>query len=380
MELTQLIEGIRISNLPPQPSKNFFDITGIKNKEVINSRVLSYFLNPNGGHGFGTLFYNALLELIDRKKHEHNPLIDVSVYNGDFNITEEEATSNAIESDDKKKRIDLLLTGGDNWAIIIENKLYHDVINPLHTYWDHTKQPNKIGIILSLFEVDKNKRNVPHRDISYINITHQELIDSVSKQFIFNSDHSETSLFYLKEYFKTIETHYSAKRNTPTMNKIINELIAQKEHINSLLETIGTTEEFILSTIADIFSKKGFKCFNSSGTFFKNDENEKIFFAARINDFLSKNTFSLYLVVFTPKVSSELIEKMKQVSKSVINNVDSQYSIDGIYSGKDHTHIVAYTNKNFLGKNDNFDIKFGQLLDEYFFKKDGIVDQIKRLD
>jgi hypothetical protein len=380
MELTQLIEGIRISNLPPQPPKNFFDITGIKNKEVINSRVLSYFLNPDGGHGFGRLFYNALLELIDRKKHEHNPVIDLDLYNGDFNITEEEATSNAIESDDKKKRIDLLLTGGESWAIIIENKLYHDVINPLHTYWDHTKQPNKIGIILSLFEVEKNKTKVSGGDICYINITHQELIDSVSKQFSFTSDYNETSLFYLKEYFKTIETHYSAKRNTPTMNKIINELIAQKEHINSLLETIGKTEEFILSTIADIFSEKGFKSFNSSGTFFKNDENEKIFFAARINDFLNKNTLSLYLVVFTPKVNSELIEKMKQVSKSVINNVDSQYEIDGIYSGKDHTHIVAYTNKNFLGKDDKFDIKFRQLLDEFFFKKDGIVDQLKRLE
>ena len=380
MELAQLIENIRVSNLPPQSPKNFFDITGIKNKEVINSRVLSYFLNSEEGHGFGKLFYNALLDLIDRKKHGHNPVIDLSIYNGDYTITEEEATSNALERNDKKKRIDLLLTAGDNWAIIIENKLYHDVINPLHTYWDHTKQPNKIGIILSLFEVDKNKLKVSHRDICYINITHQELIDSVSKQFSFTSDYNETSLFYLKEYFKTIETHYSAKRNTPIMNKIINQLIDQKEHINSLLETISKTDDYMLKTIAEIFSEKGFKSFNSSGTFFINENNEKIFFAARINDFLSKNIFSLYLVAFTPKVNSELIDKMKQVSKSVINNEDSQYAIDGIYSGKDHTHIVAYTNKNFLGKDDKFDIKFRHLLDDFFLKKNGIIDQLIKLE
>ena len=114
--------------------------------------------------------------------------------------------------------------------------------------------------------------------------------------------------------------------------------------------------------------------------FFISDENEKIFVAARINEFLNKNTISLYLVAFTPKVNSELIEKMKKISKSVIDNLDSQYAIDGVYSGKDHTHIVAYSNKNFLSKDDKFDIKFRELLDEFFFKKDGIVDQIKGLE
>ena len=378
MELTQLIEDLRIPELPPQASKNFFDITGIRNKEVINSRVLSYFLNPKEEHGFNTLFYDAILELIEKKKHEHNPAIDLNVFNGDFEITEEEATSNAIERDDKKKRIDLLLTGGD-WAIIIENKLYHDVINPLHTYWDHTKQTHKIGIILSLFEVDKNKCKVPNRGISYINITHQEFIDSVSKQFSFTSNYNETSLFYLKEYFKTIETHYSTKRNIPIMNKSVNELISQKEKINKLLQTIDETNKSILETVANTFRDNKFEVSNTAGTFFSNEYFPQIFFAIRINDFLSQNNLTLYLVAFT-KGNEKLIQELKTISKSVISNSDSQYSVDGIYSGKEHTHIVQYNNKNFISKDEDFDKKFEKLLNQFFFKENGIIDQIKSLE
>jgi hypothetical protein len=41
MELTQLIEDLRVPELPQQASKNFFDITGIRNKEVIIVEIIS---------------------------------------------------------------------------------------------------------------------------------------------------------------------------------------------------------------------------------------------------------------------------------------------------------------------------------------------------
>ena len=56
IELEELIENLalRIRELPPLAPKNFFDITGIRNKEVINSKVLSYFFNVTEEHGLGT--------------------------------------------------------------------------------------------------------------------------------------------------------------------------------------------------------------------------------------------------------------------------------------------------------------------------------------
>ena len=206
IELEELIENLalRIRELPPLAPKNFFDITGIRNKEVINSKVLSYFFNVTEEHGLGTLFYDSLIEIINRKKTDHRPSFDLIHFSADFTIEEEEPTSTATELEDQKKRIDLLLKG-ENWAIIIENKLYHDVINPLATYWEHVSDKQyKIGIILSLFEVGKKKCTVPIKGITYINITHNELISEVSKRFTFTSNYNETSLFYLKEYFSLL--------------------------------------------------------------------------------------------------------------------------------------------------------------------------------
>ncbi|MBS1489058.1 MAG: PD-(D/E)XK nuclease family protein [Bacteroidetes bacterium] len=376
MELTQLIEDLNIPDLPKQAPKNFFDITGIRNKEVINSRVLSYFLNPKEEHGFDTLFYDTLLKLIEK----HDPKVDLNFFRDDFEITEEEVTSNAIERDDQKKRIDLLLTGGD-WAIIIENKLYHDVINPLHTYWDHTQQTHKIGIILSLFEVDKDKLKVQNKDISYINITHQELINAVSNQFSFTSAYNETSLFYLKEYFKTIETHYSMKRNIPQMNMTISELIAQKEKVNKLLNVIDITNADIANTILEIFKAKNFENFNGIGNlskvFYRSAEIDSIFFSINTKDLLLKNTVQIHLAAFTAKLNDQLIDEMKSTTKSLVSNIDL-FTV-GTWADKEHTHITIYTNKKFLNRNDKFDTRFRELLDDFFFRKDGIVSQIKSL-
>lgn len=124
MKLTELIEGIRIPELPPLPPKNFFDITRIRNKEVINTRVLSYFLDVKGEHGFGSLFFDALTTLINNKMGKQSKTFDVSEFTGEFTVEEEEPTANAFEKDDQKKRIDLVLKCKDGWAIIIENKLY----------------------------------------------------------------------------------------------------------------------------------------------------------------------------------------------------------------------------------------------------------------
>lgn len=378
MELTQLIEDLRIPDLPPQAPKNFFDITGIRNKEVINSRVLSYFFKANEEHGFGTLFYDSLLDLIEKKKHEHIPVVNLNYFNGEFTVTEEEQTTNVGEKEDQKKRIDLVLKGED-WAIIIENKLYHDVINPLHTYWDHIEADHKIGIILSLFDVSKSKRSALGGTISYINITHQEFISTVSKRFNFTSEHNEISLFYLKEYFKTIETHYSTNRNTPIMNKIINELISQKKRIGDLLQTIKEADDFIIRTIEKIFLEKGFENSNGLGNpskvFFTSADVNGIFFSTNTKDLLTKNILQIHLAAFTPMVNDKMVDNMKQIAKTCVENIDL-FAI-GTYAGKDHTHITIYTNKNFLSKEDQFDVKFRGLLDELFFKKDGIIDQIK---
>jgi len=337
----------------------------------------------NEEHGFGNLFYSALTELIEKKKHEHSPVVDLNDFVGDFAVETEEATIGVSEVEDKRKRIDISIQG-TNWAIIIENKLYHDVINPLHTYWNHIHKKHNtdriIGIILSLYKVDKSKLTIKAENISYINITHQELIDAVGRQFNFSSNYNEVNLFYLKEYFRTIETHYSTKRNLPAMNKLVGELILQRERINSLSNKIKEADNHIRKTIKDSFTRKeNFKCINETKLFFASDDIKDIFIAVTPDKLLSQNTLSIFLVAILTKDNGEWVEKVKQIARSETKNANEYYKIDGIFVGHDHVHIIAYTKDNFMDKDDKFDLKFENTLDEFFFKDNGIIEQLKRL-
>jgi hypothetical protein len=377
MELTQLIEEIRLSDLPKEEPKNFFDITGIRNKEVINSRVLGYFLDAKGEHGFGTLFYDALIELIADKIKHHAPAVDLANFRGSFVVAEEEPTRNAIEKDEQKKRIDLSLKG-EGWAMIIENKLYHDVINPLGSYWTHLEEEgykNILGIILSLNDVGESKCRVQDKNIRYINLTHGDLINQISKLFRFSSAANETSLFYLKEYFKTIETHYSSKRNNPIMNKIINDLVSQRTRVNEILRSISESENFINRTMADFFSEKEIE--KSSGGFYISKSLEGIYFWPDIKKLITENRLIIYYGVIMKGYREEEIENLKQTLKEIISRLDKGYFEMGKYMGKDHAHLVVYSNLSFLNAGDKFDEKFRKLLDQHFFNEDGIVEATK---
>ena len=376
MQLSQLIDYLSraVPSLPPLPSKNFFDITGIRNKEVINSRVLSYFFNIKGEHGFGTLFFDALIALIDKKIEKRSITLSMREFSGEFTIEEEEPTANALEKDDQKKRIDLVLKGKDGWAIIIENKLYHDVINPLETYWSHldNEYKKKVGVILSLFNVGDDKCKVPNReDITYLNITHEELIRQVSQNFLFTSDVKETSIFYLKEYFKTIETHYSSKQNAPIMSEILSELVLQKENIKELLRKIDAANEFAMQSIASTFQSKKFKnsngLTNRSKLYFISEENEALLFAINIDKLLTENTIIVHLALLTPLVEIEKIEEIKRH----LTLKNSKFKT-GTYSGVDHTHLFIYTDNNFLNKNEKFETRFQDLLENDFLNEGSV--------
>lgn len=260
---------------------------------------------------------------------------------------------------------------GDNYR---KQAIYHDVVNPLETYWDHldNNYKKKIGVILSLFNVGDDKCKVPSReDITYLNITHEELLKQVSQNFIFTSDVKDTSIFYLKEYFKTIETHYSSKQNTPIMSEILSELILQKENVKELLKKIDEANSFAVQTIDGFFKNKNFRnsngLNNKSRLFFTYNEKEELFFAINIDKLLTDNTLVVHLALFTPLVTTEKVGEIKR--KLSFRN--SKFEI-GSYSGSDHSHLLIYTDNDFLKKNEKFETRFEELLDNNFFNEGGV--------
>lgn len=122
----------------PDPEKTFFSIGGRGYFENPVSDVLAFFLNPQEAHGFGTLFLDCF-----------------------FNSLEPEICPESVElvnpperevSTEFNKRIDLLLEG-DDWVLVIENKIYHHQSNPVTHYEDfvENKYPKKrpIYVVLS---------------------------------------------------------------------------------------------------------------------------------------------------------------------------------------------------------------------------------------
>lgn len=256
MELVRKIEDValRLPRIGKKPRKNIFDILGIKNKETINSRILGYFFNSKEDHGFGTLFFDAFLELCSTKGE-----FEVENFVGDYLVKTEETTSKAARKSDKQKFIDISIDG-ESWSLIIENKLHHNLNNPLDAYWDHKARDFEhiLGIVLSLKPYSKEDCK-SKKGLQFINITHAELIHQVQLNLNLGNGLSSTSLHYLNEYVKTIQSQYKDKQDETIMNNIVEAFISQGEHVKEIQKKLEKAERFIEEQIDEVFLERGFE-------------------------------------------------------------------------------------------------------------------------
>lgn len=91
-------------------------------KEILNSKIISDFLNPLSNHNCGNFFTLSFLEKIGVQKNLIDP-----------NLTYEVFTEYQIEN---RRKIDILIVWNEN-AVIIENKLHNakDQANQLNDYF-----------------------------------------------------------------------------------------------------------------------------------------------------------------------------------------------------------------------------------------------------
>ncbi|HCQ77982.1 MAG TPA: hypothetical protein DIV44_14330, partial [Leeuwenhoekiella sp.] len=127
------------------------------------------------------------------------------------------------------KSIDIVVEGRD-WCIIIENKVDHKLDNPFDIYLEHAQSKKKklLCLVLSLEILD------PKPGFGFINITHQDLINEVRKEIPFDTSIPELDIFYLREYFKNIESYYFNLSNQPRMNDIVTALASNHRAVNEI--------------------------------------------------------------------------------------------------------------------------------------------------
>jgi hypothetical protein len=183
--------------------------------ETALSNLLAYYFDRNGDHGFGTLFLNALSGLLTDKRIDFN-LSDDQIEKDAFEVLKEVIT-------DKGNFIDLLIRfkhrqRSKSWAIIIENKIKHSLVNDLEDYWkdcDYINDENKILIVLSAKIENVTISRISN--ICYLN--HLELKNSVQEYY--TDTHPGTlSDIFLNEYFKYIDELFGLHLTTPEIRAI----------------------------------------------------------------------------------------------------------------------------------------------------------------
>jgi hypothetical protein len=120
----------------PAKEKTIFALGGRSYYENPASDLLAFFLKPDAEHGLKDLFLSTFLECIG----EIHRQLDMSC----VDIGREVPTAN-------QNRIDLQILGQD-WCLLIENKIYHWQANPFKDYEAHAEQfrdKTKIFSILS---------------------------------------------------------------------------------------------------------------------------------------------------------------------------------------------------------------------------------------
>lgn len=374
IDLEKQIENIaiRLPNLPTKTRKNLYDILGVQKKETTNSRILAYFLDPNEEHRFHNLFFDSLKEIINEKKHD-GANVDLENFDGNFRIITEDQTFHAEDENQKQKRIDLSIEG-ENWCIIIENKINHILNNPLETYWIHAEKKfgsNVLGIVLSIREHTR-KECVINNKIKYINITHKELINRVQKNLIFGSKTNETSLLYLKEYIKNIESHYKSIIDEPKMNEVVKGIVKQGENTRAILEKVDKAIKFLDSEIIEVFE---YYDFYKDKIWFKNkDLHEDIYFWVHDSKTILLNN-SLWFCFETRNQTDRNLDKTKLKSLyQDFNLIDSRIKYGNQDNSKSRTHIAIFSEHNFIKEGESFKEAFTKVLDKFFMNKEsGIV-------
>jgi len=365
----------KLPALPIRPRKNLFDILKIQHREIHNSNILAYFFDPNEEHGFGSLFSDSLQEIatekiaVLKKSHPHIAFNDISSFDEITTVNTEEQTRGA---NTKTKSIDIVLEGFD-WVIGIENKIHHHLANPLNTYWAHLKSKNKtpFGVLLTLFPYKIEQGKLNHGNY-FLNITHRELLERVQRNVQLTGDSSDTDLFYLREYFKNIESHYFHLKQKPEMDTNVREITENYNAIGEILKKKEAAESHIDRLINAVFSEYGYV--KTSKWFRREDKKFNLYFYVPPASELMR-TNALWLCFEIRNQTNQRVDKTEFMQHF---RQEFGFEEEELKSDRARTHAIIYQENNFFKKEKSFDKKFKEILERLIEGPDAPVRKVEK--
>lgn len=161
--------------------------------EEICSRLLCFYLAPQGEHGLQNLFLFSLLEILAPEKEFHflNDKIKV--------ISEENAEG---------KRLDILIYSS-SFVIGIENKITASLYNPLEIYNSRIKlygTENIFRVVLSLKKITNSDEVTYMNANNFVGVTYSEYFKKIKHNLrLFEDNCNKNYLLYLNDFIQTLE-------------------------------------------------------------------------------------------------------------------------------------------------------------------------------
>lgn len=369
----------KLPNLPLRPRKNLFDILRIQHREIRNSNLLAYFFDPNEAHNFGSLFYDALLKVLSSKVELHLTTYPESIlenlehFDEVKTVVTEQMTNGAhLESN---KSIDIVLEG-DNWVIAIENKIHHLAVNPFDAYWEHLCSKKKIsyGVLLTLFPTKLDNKKDIHAS-KFVNITHQELMVCVQQDLQFTGNTNTTDLLYLREYFKTMESHYYHLKEKPEMETLIKDLSRNYGAISEILNKKQEAENTIEQYKDEIFSQHNYE---KAGKWFRRKDKryDLYFYIIPAWDILKNDR--LWLCFEIRNKSNKTIDQQEftEYFSKAFRDLPN-FRQDSLERKTHHTHAFVYEDIGFTNREGTFKSKLTKVLEQLMVGENSTVNQVE---
>lgn len=216
--------------LPDRISRpqTFMEIGGYPHYENVCSNFLAFFFDPEGPHGLGTLFLEALAGSVGIEGVEGGLGANVSV--------EREVFTEA------GNRIDILISS-DSHAVLIENKIFAAVANPFEDYaaylrrlknesGDVYQDQNKAKILLTLYPSGVGS------EWGFVNTTHADFAEAVRSSLGHHVAGADTRyLTLMLDFLNTLE---NLGEGTRMNQEFINLLAERGDEVATFLK--GTAE------------------------------------------------------------------------------------------------------------------------------------------
>jgi hypothetical protein len=306
-ELEKYYEELLKADLKVIPEKvtTLFDVAGFPNYETVMSNFYSFYLDPNGQHGFNDLFISALSDIIERKTKGLSVIAnskicyterEVYTDNGKIDIVVREPS----ESGDRVEN-----------AIIIENKVNAPVKNDLIEYYNSIEvNKNKIGVVLSL----RQEADLPEE---FINITHDEFINQVeqsSGSYFLNADLKQVVI--LKEFIQNIKN----MSQTKDLKEHYEFFFKHQDKIKEIIKLYSDIKSDIFKQVDDVCEKLNLglelQGRSSSRLRYFSSKTAPVYFTILLED-LFKDLFNrdgkIYIIVELNKEGISHLDKINKI-------------------------------------------------------------------